>query len=44
MAGLTNVDPPATMLAEICGGAVVVDVEVDELVELVEVVEVVVAL
>jgi hypothetical protein len=36
MAGLTNVDPPATMLAEICGGVVVVDVEVDELVEVVE--------
>jgi len=44
MAGLTNVDPPATMLAVICCGAVVVDVEVDELFEVVEVVEVVVEL
>jgi hypothetical protein len=35
MAGLTNVDPPATMFAEICGGAVPEDVEVVEVVEVV---------
>ena len=42
MAGLTNVDPPATTFAEICGGAVLGDVEFVEVVEVFEVVVVVV--